>query len=61
MQGVYHGQRWTTWYLRKAGVKQSAICSLCRESPSTRTVQLGIQTQQWDDDWPAARGTAVDR
>ena len=46
MEGVYYGQRWTTWFLRKEGVKPLAICSLCRESPCTRTVQLGTEPQQ---------------
>jgi len=60
MEGVYHGWRWTTWFLRKEGVKPSALCSLCRESPYTRTVQLGTEPQQWDGDWLTARGTAVE-
>jgi hypothetical protein len=25
MEGVYHGQRWTTWFLRKEGITLSDI------------------------------------
>jgi hypothetical protein len=60
MEGIYYGQSWTTWFLRKEGVKPLAICSLCRESPCTHTVKLGTESQQWDGDWPTARDTAVD-
>jgi hypothetical protein len=32
MEGNYHGQRWTMWFLWKEGIKPSHICNLWRKS-----------------------------
>ena len=48
MEGVYHEQRRTTWFLWKEGATPSVVCSWWKESTFRQHyVQLGTELQKW--------------